>query len=1397
MSLHTCHIMEQMTLHTYLPQDRLRALARRGKMPDRTYGSALFADISGFTPLTESLGDSLGARRGAEEMTKHLSRVYNALIAEVESFGGSVIDFAGDAIMCWFDGAHGSTEVRAVSCALSLQQVMVAFKPISLPNGKSITMAVKVAVTSGPARRFIVGDPAVNYIDVLAGETIARTSLGEKLSHKGDVLVDKATADALGNALTISEWRASPEPDSVPFAVVRGFKTQGLSLTPLERAGLPSDEELKTWIHRSVYERERAGQGSLMTEFRPCLALFVRFSGIDYDSDEAGDQLNNLIRSMQARVVEFGGALLQITVGDKGSYAYINFGALGMHEDGPRRAVKLALSLRESLGSDGFKPSLQIGITQGTMFVGPYGSESRKTFGALGDDVNLCARLMTTAAPGEILVSGRVRKALPDEFVYEAHAPMNVKGKTEPLSVYSILSVKQQRAVRLQEPAYALPMIGRKKELGLVSEKLSLSIQGKGQIVGVTGAAGMGKSRLIAEGIRLARRGKLTGYGGACKSDGVDTPYLVWSGIWNAFFDLDPAMPLRKQIRSIERELEDQAPENLDALPLLGSVLGLPLTENEYTRALQPKDRKSQLEALLLHCLEYSAREASGTGGGLLLVLEDLHWIDPVSSNLLDLISRAVENLPILILLSYRLPEIDALDPGVSNLRALAHFTEVRLTDLTEAESEQVIRGKLQQLFPEQRGGIPHSLIERVTARAQGNPFYAEELLNFLRDSGFDPHNEEALARLELPGSLQSLILSRIDRLTPAQQLAFRVASIIGRSFRLEDLLKYYPWQGLSQNITSDLQELVKADLLLPDPSEPESVYIFKHLLTHEVSYENIAYATRVQLHGMYAEYLERTHPERMEQIAASLAHHYDRAQIPEKAAYYLTKAGDQAAANYANEEALSYFNRALKNLTGEATRAHFDILWKRERIYDLLGKRLEQRQDLETLSRLVDSFEDAPNLRAGLFIRKARLEIDTGDFAAAKTNAQTAIRESSADGEGSADLIVDALLLEARAMFLAGQAVAAKPQLEDALKRSREHRYLRGEYNALASLGLWNWYNGDNKSAVELMEQSLALIRQAGDIRRESDILNNLGIVSKDMSKFDEALAYYEAAQKIARKIGDRSGEASLLANMGRACLVARDYIQSETYSVQAAQLAAEVNEPAVRGIALHNRSEALRLLGRYAEAKESAEEALKMALASGYKTGEADTLENIAMIEFAQEDHERAMGHAEAALAIAREISSRRVETSVLTRIGMFRLEMGQLDAAQNALSEAEEIGRELNEPIPMFEIQAGLAQVALARGGPDSPERAMARIQALADEILQDPPTQQSLILPMGLYLASIRILLARNDPRVEKIIARANWLMKSRSDRIPDSALRASYLNIPEHCAIAEFAGGFNS
>jgi tetratricopeptide (TPR) repeat protein len=585
-----------------------------------------------------------------------------------------------------------------------------------------------------------------------------------------------------------------------------------------------------------------------------------------------------------------------------------------------------------------------------------------------------------------------------------------------------------------------------------------------------------------------------------------------------------------------------------------------------------------------------------------------------------------------------------------------------------------------------------------------------------------------------------------------------------------------------------DLQTLVRADLLSVDTPEPDACFIFKHLVTHEVSYENIAYTTRVQLHGMYADYLERAYPEKTDQLAPTLSYHFDLAQVSEKAAYYLTKSGEQAASSYANEEALSYFNRALKHLTGADTRAHFEILWRRERIYDLLGKRAEQRQDLAALTRLADTFEDAPDLRAQLFIRKARLEIDTGDYDAAKSHAKAVIRELEDDVSARAsfpDLHVDALLAEARAMFLAGQAMQAKPQLEDALALARTHGYVRGEYNALANLGLWHWYKGDNKSAVETMEESIRLIRQAGDVRRESDILNNLGIVTKDMYRFNESLAYYEAAQRIVHKIGDRSGEASLLNNMGRASLMAGNYTEAISYCERAAMLAVEINEPAVQGLSLHNCSEALRELGQYAAARKTADESLALIRSSGYKVGEANATENLAMIEMAQGNYPDALGHAEGALAITREVSARRVEASVLIRIGLIRLGMKQYDEAEKNLLEAKKLEEELNEPVYRFEIEAGLAESALGRG-----EAGLSFIQNLLNELMQEPPTEQSHYLPLGLYLSCVRVLQAAGDPRADRLAARASNELNTRSQRITDAALQASYLNVREHRAIAE-------
>ena len=327
------------------------------------------------------------------------------------------------------------------------------------------------------------------------------------------------------------------------------------------------------------------------------------------------------------------------------------------------------------------------------MRTGAYGSPTRQSYGALGDDANLAARLMTTATSGEILISGRVQKAVAEVFTVEPRPSLRMKGKAEPIPVFAVTGISRQRAARLPEPTYRLPMVGRQAELAAVDEKLNLASQGKGQIVGIVAEAGMGKSRLVAEIIRLARKRGFVGYGGACQSSGTNTPYLVWHTIWQAFFDLDLEMQPKRQLRLLEGEIEDLAPERIEALPLLGVVLNLPLADNDFTRALDPQDRRGALEALLEDCLRSAARETP-----LLIVLEDLHWVDPLSHDLLEILARVCENLPVCFVLAYRPPDLVRLQKP--RMEGLVYFTQIELKDLTTSDAEQLIRAKLAQALP-------------------------------------------------------------------------------------------------------------------------------------------------------------------------------------------------------------------------------------------------------------------------------------------------------------------------------------------------------------------------------------------------------------------------------------------------------------------------------------------------------------------------------------------------------------------------------------------------------------------------------------------------------------------------------------------------------------------------
>jgi CheY-like chemotaxis protein/class 3 adenylate cyclase/predicted metal-dependent HD superfamily phosphohydrolase len=420
-------------LHVYLPMDRRHALLRGESLPDRTNGAALFADISGFTPLTAALAQELGLQRGAEELTRLLNEVFGALVAEVHSYRGSVIGFSGDAITCWLDGDDG---LGATACALAMQRAMAPFGSLSTPTGTPVSLAIKVAVVAGPVRRFLAGDPDVQIMEVIAGRTLDHLARAEHNARPGEVVVAAGVREQAGARLRLGERRVDPETGE-GFAVVLGLE-EPVPLRPwpeLPPDGLP-DQLCRPWLAPAVARRLSGGSKQFLAELRPAVALFLSFEGIDYDGDDgAGAKLDAFVRWAQAIVHRHQGMLVQLTVGDKGSYLYAAFGAPVAHENDEVGAVQAALALQSLPADLLFVKRVQIGLARGRMRTGAYGSTMQRTYGVLGDKTNLAARLMQAAADG-ILCDEAVFQGARQALSFQPLPRIRVKGKVEPIAVY-------------------------------------------------------------------------------------------------------------------------------------------------------------------------------------------------------------------------------------------------------------------------------------------------------------------------------------------------------------------------------------------------------------------------------------------------------------------------------------------------------------------------------------------------------------------------------------------------------------------------------------------------------------------------------------------------------------------------------------------------------------------------------------------------------------------------------------------------------------------------------------------------------------------------------------------------------------------------------------------------
>ena len=1215
----------------YIPRDRRWALTTGRVLPDRVNGSALFADISGFTPLTEALAKELGPQRGAEELTANIGRVFHAVISELDAYDGNVIYFAGDAITCWIDGDDGT---RACAAANAMQEAIRRTGLIVTPGGSEIRLAMKIAVAVGPARRFVVGDPRIQLIDVLAGRLMDELAEAEHHAEKGEIVLGPSAIEALDGRAALGTLRTD-DATGRTCAVLRDLLVDVEPEPGHQPPPLPEDL-VRPWLLPAVYERLRTGRGEFLAELRPAIPVFLRFSGIDYDGDDdAAAKLDDFVQAAQRVLNGYEGNVLQLTLGDKGAYLYGVFGSPFAHEDDAARAAAASLELRDLERTTAAR-EIQVGTTQGRLRSGTYGHDMRRTFVCLGDAVNLAARLMTAAPVGRIYVSGPVREAAGDAFIWERVPDLTVKGKAEPVEVWS-LTGSLERASR-RRTRFELGLVGRRAELAALRERHAASLAGHVRVVGIAAEAGLGKSRLVAEFVRDVRRGGHAVVFGECQAYGTRTPYFVWREIWRRLLDLEDHEPAAAQVAALERRLAAVDPGLVARSPLLSDVVGLSIPDTDLTRGFDAKLRKTSLEDLLAVLLRARAHQAP-----FVAVLEDCHWIDELSRDLLNVLIRAAAALPVQFVLAYR----PAAGPGGGlGIEEHAGFSELALDRMEPDDVEALVRAKMEQLSggaddaaDEADGAgadVSDALVALVAARSEGNPFYIEELLNFIVSRGTDTSDPAAVEAVELPESLHTLVLSRIDAAAEGPRRTLKVASVIGRVFAAPLLPGAYEELGDVETVTGSLHDLRTLDLVALD-READQAWMFKHVVTQEVAYESLPFALRAILHGRVGEHIERAESADLERVVPLLEHHYWRSDREAKKREYLRRAAEAAQASFANNAAIAYFDRLIGLIEGAE---RVDAQLRLGRVLDLVGD----------WSRAVTVNEEALAAAGGAgdagsqgWAHAALADIARKQGQFDEATSQLAAASSRFTEAGDEAGLGQVLHLAGTVAAQTGDLALARTRYEESLAirtRLGDKAKMGSLYSNLAIVAE---YDDDMPETRRMAERALALRVEADDTWGIGVSHNNLGAIAIREGRLGEARGHIEEALRLLGQVGDSWFAASaqaLLANvfrdLGDHVAASRDYaaclLVFVTLDDQVAQ--AEVFEDVATMAARTGlRAEAVELVAAAAALREALGSPLAESLAEELRAGLAPSV--AALGEAAAEAARargRALGRAEA---------------------------------------------------------------------------------------------------------------------------------------------------------------------
>ena len=1214
-------------LGPYVPTLVLEWLRDRPEKRHRVIDCTLvFADISGFTRMTELLG--VRGKIGAEEMAGLINITFEPLLAAAYAYGAGLIKWGGDATLLLFQGAEHAA--RACRAAYEMQRVIRTAGSLSTSRGR-LRLRMSVGIHSGACDFFLLG-PDDHRELVVTGPAVTSLAQMEKVADAGQIVVSDGTAAAFAatgrrrpSAPLEGGWLLRRAPEVEMPAAAREAHDFGSV-----EAGAALCQDLREHI---------IGRG-VENEHRHAAIGFMKFAGVERLLREQGAAatqiaLEHVITTVQSTATANQVTYLATDIGPDGGKIMLSAGAprrVGHDED------RMIATLRSALDAGGVI-ALGAGATSGRAFAGDYGPPYRRTYSLMGDCVNLAARLAQHADDGEMLATRELVAHSSGSFATTEHPPFAAKGKREPVRA---LSVGAPTAP--SEGFDRAPLMGRGEELAMLLGAARSAADGAGQVVEVVGEPGMGKSRLLAELAATADADVLWLDGDVYS--GL-RPYAPFERLLRDRWEVPATAPPAELATRLAEVVAERAPHLLPWLPLIAIVAGVEVESTREVDDTDPMQRKQKLEEVTSELLGLILP------GVRIFIFNDAHLMDDASRDLIARLAADVGSRWWLLVASRRPDSPSPLSEEPSKRIELAALDDAVV-------AEMLARATAESPLPPQR-------LADLARRAAGNPLFVRELVAQLQ-SGGDPDT--------LPRSVDGAITARIDRLSSADRRTLRSAAVLGMDVEVGLLREVLagdeqagPW---GTDVLARLSEFL-------EPIATER-YRFSHQLIREVAYDGLPYRRRIELHGRTAAAVERAAGDETDRHAELLSMHCFYGERFDAAWRYSQLAARRARARYANAEAAESYRLAL---AAAAHVAETDAL-ELTRVDEALGEIYVELGELDAadvaLRRAVRRVRDLPLDLARLQLKLAGLRETAARFRAAFRWTDRA--ERSLDSLDTLD--------RPEVRSIRGQLATRRARLNYRMARYDTALSFADAAIALAGdedrRTLAEALEYADLCAVELglpvgerAEEALAIYEEFGDLAAQARVQNTLGMLAYHRGDWPTALEHYEASESADIRCGKLWNAATPAAN--RAEILADQGRLDEAWLAleEAMRTWRGVNEVSLIAFGDYQLGRIAARLGHTGEAMRRFDAARRHFIEDGERTEvvvvDALSAECLSL----SGDHEAALSLADATLARAQALGGVGAMTPLLQRVrGASLRELGSPDDAEAALRDGLDAAR-----------------------------------------------------------------------------------------------------------------------